>query len=111
MAIRRGFNRIANFIGIYNDKKYRTLIAIGDFCKDKMDFYVPVDTGYLKSKNDYVVTRAFQQKLRLINDCYYAGFVEFGTSRMVAQPFIRPAFENHIMEIREIVRLNMSMTG
>jgi HK97 gp10 family phage protein len=26
-------------------------------------------------------------------DAYYAGFVEFGTSRTPAQPFMRPAFE------------------
>lgn len=109
MPLMRGFNNILNFVGIYNDKKYNTLIAVGEFLKNKMDYYVPVDTGYLKSKNDYVVTRAFRQKLRVLNDCYYAGFVEFGTSRMRPQPFIRPALENHLMEVREIVRLNMAV--
>lgn len=29
----------------------------------------------------------------LSQDAYYASFVEFGTSRMAARPFMRPAFE------------------
>lgn len=99
-----GFNRILEFIGIIDRKKYESLMAVGEFCKGKMDFYVPVDTGYLKSKNRYKVTKAFYHRLRLLNDAEYAGYVEFGTSRMQAQPFIRPATERHQREIQQIIR-------
>jgi HK97 gp10 family phage protein len=97
-----GFNNILNFIGIYNDKKFETLHWVGEFCVGKMNYYVPVDTGYLKSRNTYEVTRLFFQRLRLKNDAFYAGFIEFGTSKMQAQPFIRPSIENHLDEIRRI---------
>lgn len=101
--MKKGFNRILDFIGILNNKKYKSLNKVGQFCKTKMDLYVPVDTGYLKSKNSFKVTKYFTQKLTLVNDCEYAGFVEFGTYKMRAQPFIRPAMENHISEIQNIV--------
>lgn len=99
-----GFNRVLEFLHIYNDKKYQTMVAIGEFCKSKMDYYVPVDSGYLKSRNSFKVTKLFYHRLRLLNDAFYAGFVEFGTSKMVAQPFIRPAQENHVYEIQQIIK-------
>lgn len=51
---------------------------------------VPVDTGYLKST---IRTEADAEEGRLIADADYAGYVEFGTSRMAAQPYLRPAAE------------------
>lgn len=102
--IRQGFNRIGEFLGILDSKKFEALTQVGIFCKGKMDYYVPVDTGYLKSRNTFKVTRFFNQKLTLLNDAPYAGFVEFGTSKMRAQPFMRPAMERHQAEIKEIMR-------
>lgn len=102
--MKKGFNRIGEFLGILDNKKVEALNEVGKFCKGKMDQYVPVDTGYLKSRNTFKVTKFFYQKLTLLNDCYYAGFQEFGTVKMKAQPFIRPAMENHTSEIAEIMR-------
>jgi len=99
-----GFNRILNFIGVLDNKEFECMNEIGQFCKSKMDEYVPVDTGYLKSRNDFKVTKFFHRKLTLINDAPYAGYVEMGTYKMQAQPFIRPAMENHISEINAITR-------
>lgn len=104
MGIRKGFNRIGEFLGILDNKKYDALTEVGKFCKQKMDEYVAVDTGYLKSRNTFKVTKFFHQKLTLLNDAPYAGFQEFGTVKMKAHPFIRPATENHIAEIQEIMR-------
>ena len=100
----RVVNRIGEFMGILDRKKRLTVEEIGRFCLTKMNNYVPVDTGFLQSRNDYKISGFINLKLQLLNDCYYAGYVEFGTSKMMAQPFIRPAFENHIGEIRAIVR-------
>jgi hypothetical protein len=73
MGIRQGFNRIGEFIGILDNKKYQALNEVGIFCKGKMDYYVAVDTGYLKSRNTFKVTKFFNQKLTLLNDASYAG--------------------------------------
>jgi HK97 gp10 family phage protein len=64
-----------------------------------MDTYVAVDTGKLRSENDYKVDG---KKVILINECDYAGYQEFGTYKMKAHPFMRPAVYNHIGEIQRI---------
>jgi HK97 gp10 family phage protein len=65
--------------------------------------FVPVDTGDLQStirvvpgkrdgsKSSCYVTAG--GRARSGNDVNYAGFVEFGTSRMAARPFLRPAYD------------------
>lgn len=39
----------------------------------------------------------------LIDDIDYAAYVEFGTSKMAARPFIKPAVLNYLEEYREIL--------
>ena len=50
---------------------------------------VPVRTGFLRSTIGY---SADGLTLELTASAYYAGFVEFGTRRMKAEPYMRPAF-------------------
>ena len=52
----------------------------------------PVDTGYLKSTIGYTYNPA-TMTLVVHADASYAAFVEFGTSRQSAQPYLRPALE------------------
>lgn len=56
---------------------------------------VPVDTGYLRSSIGFTKTGEAARSGAVIQGVEatapYAGFVEFGTSRMAAQPFLRPA--------------------
>lgn len=76
--------------------------------KDAMN-RVPVDTGKLKKsiykKQIREKSNTFQQtffvgarngkKYRATNkDAYYWRFLEFGTSKMPANPFLRPAFDS-----------------
>lgn len=103
----RGFNRIPEFIRRFNQKKYRAAIEVGEFCVRKMQYYVPVDTGYLSSRCAYEIKGTINIRTRLKNDAYYSGFVEFGTSRQTAQPFMRPAQERHRSEISSIIARNM----
>lgn len=81
------------------------LEAMGEFCVSKMDFHVAVDTGYLQSRNTYVINR---NELYLMNDCTYAIFQEFGTYKMKAHPFMRPAAMNYTSELKEIAAKYMS---
>lgn len=58
---------------------------------------VPVDTGYLRSGIFHAAERhRHGWQVTLGAEAHYAGFVEWGTSRMVAQPYLRPAYENMI---------------
>lgn len=50
---------------------------------------VPVRTGALQ--RSIKSTKIEIGKWKVSSDLHYAGFVEFGTSKMVAQPYLRPA--------------------
>jgi len=94
-------NNVPRFLNLFRINQHRTLNKVGEFCKGKMDYYGAVDTGYLRSRNRYKVT-IFGKNLSLGNDCYYAVYQEFGTSKMKAHPFVRPAVYNHLGEIKAI---------
>ncbi|MBS0344763.1 MAG: HK97 gp10 family phage protein [Proteobacteria bacterium] len=74
----------------------------------------PEDTGNLKKNiiakrlpksetsltSEHIVTvrkgkKTAKQKAAGIRDAYYGVFVEFGTAKMTAQPFLRPAFDQN----------------
>lgn len=51
---------------------------------------VPVDTGFLRST---VFVRYAGNDVEVGFEAPYASYVEFGTYKMVAQPFLRPALD------------------
>lgn len=59
----------------------------------KQTFYVGVRTG-----------KGLKDKTGRTLDAYYWKFVEFGTSKMSARPFLRPAFEARKMEAIEAIK-------
>ena len=71
-----------------------------DWAEEAVQFaqsIVPVSTGRLQESIHY--EEEADMSLKLVADAqaengeYYGWFVEFGTSRMPAQPFLRPAVE------------------
>jgi len=98
-------SRVGKFMAQLKQNEYDTLMAIGEFCVVNMDKYVAVDTGYLKSRNSFVIAR---NELMLHNDCNYAGYQEYGTWKMKAHPFFKPAVYNHINEIRAMAGSKMA---
>ena len=62
---------------------------------------VPVDTGNLK--NSISVGAVDENRAELWATTDYAAYVEFGTRRMAARPFMRPSVENHIDEIEQVM--------
>lgn len=50
----------------------------------------PVDTGFLRST---VFVQESGQDVEIGFSAPYASYVEFGTYKMAAQPFLRPAFD------------------
>ena len=57
----------------------------------------PVDTGFLR--NSIQVDSVTPIEAIIAPHTDYAEFVEFGTSRMAAQPYMRPALDEHEGEI------------
>lgn len=103
MARNRGYNRIPGLQRLIRRMKFDMLDKIGEFCVERMDDYVPVRTGFLRNENKYIVIRVEEPSLRLVNEALYALFVEFGTYKMHAQPFMRPSLFNHVSEINSII--------
>ena len=61
-------------------------------------YYVPVDTGNLRSS---IGTEGDNNKAIVGASAEYAAYVEFGTVRMEAQPYMRPAVYSHVGEIEQ----------
>lgn len=60
----------------------------------------PVDTGRLRSS----ITHETDKNTACIGtNVEYAPYVEMGTSRMRAQPFLEPAMEQHLSEYKEMI--------
>lgn len=61
----------------------------------------PVDTGTLRNS----ISHAVDNNTAIIGtNVEYAPYVELGTFKMDAQPYLRPAVENHIKEYKEIAK-------
>jgi len=101
----RLINRTGKFMSQINENQKTTLNYVGKFIVQKMNYYVPYDTGYLMSRNEYVIK---QNELFIQNDCKYAGYQEYGTYKMKAQPFMKPAIYNHLGEIKTLFREGLS---
>jgi len=65
---------------------------------------VPVDTGFLKSSIGRVQKGTGNWAVYAL--AHYASFVEYGTRKMAAQPFMRPAFErvNLLRIIQQVIK-------
>lgn len=81
-----------------------TLEEVGKFIKGKMNQYVAVDTGKLRSLNSYAVQ---ENTLVVWNFCEYAIYQEFGTYKMRAHPFFKKAVYNHFAEIQRIIETGL----
>lgn len=51
---------------------------------------VPVDTGELRASGK-LTEKPARLEVEISYDAEHAGYVEFGTSKMAAQPFLRPS--------------------
>ena len=65
----------------------------------------PFDTGAL-SRSIAIRTEVTEEAIIGKVGAYidYAKYLEFGTSKMKAQPFLRPAFDTHKMEVSEDIK-------
>lgn len=66
--------------------------ALGEEMVDLARSIVPVRTGFLRDSIFYQVIES-DLNLTFGATASYADYVEFGTSRMIGRPFIRPALD------------------
>lgn len=57
---------------------------------------VPVDTGHLKST---IGTEVMGLSADVFATAEYSSYVELGTSRMAPQPYLGPAFDQHLPDL------------
>ena len=77
-----------------------SLMEMGEVAEKHAREYVPVRTGFLRDSIHHRMDG--DRAVDVYTDTEYAADVEFGTVRQRAQPYMRPALDNHVMEYREI---------
>lgn len=75
-----------------------------EICGGKAEGYAkrlcPVDTGNLRNS---ITHQQWDDKTEIIGtNVEYAPFVELGTVKMGARPYLRPAAENHAAEYKQV---------
>ena len=86
--------------------KGKALELIGGKAESYAKKNCPVDTGRLRNS----ITHArFDENTEVIgSNVDYAAFVELGTYKMAAKPYLRPAAEIHTSEYKAIIKSVMS---
>lgn len=106
------FNRSDVVRKLLEDRVMAGLEECADLLKERAREYCPVKTGALQESIDtavvgnYVVIYAGGDSVTHKGEdkhVNYAEYVEYGTSRTPAQPFMRPAKENHASEVKRIM--------
>lgn len=97
----QGRNDISKFLKLLKQSSDESLHTLGKFYVDEMKQRTPVDKGALRNSCKYKI---INNKLHIINDEDYAGYVEFGTYKMNAQPFARPAVFDNIQKATQILK-------
>lgn len=80
-----------------NEAAVEVLTEWAEDVRDTATDLVPVDTSYLYNHISYFVREGerFARVGVFDSEAYYAQFVEYGTSSMAEQPFLRPAWRKH----------------
>jgi len=81
-----------------------SLNQAGRIIMSNLSTQTPVRTGHLKSQNGYEVEPPY---LIIWNKAPYAKFVEFGTYRMYANPFMRRSIDMSKRGIFDLIKKNL----
>ena len=82
------------------------LEAVGLTAEGYAKLLCPVDTGRLRNSISHAVNEN-EKTVYIGTNVEYAPYVELGTSRQKAQPFLRPAATNHTDEYRSLIERYM----
>lgn len=74
------------------EQRERALDAVGQYAKGEARLRSPVDTGHLRENIEY---KSDDKQAIIGTDVEYGVYVEKGTRKMDAQPYITPAVEEN----------------
>lgn len=83
-------SHVAEFKREIDNGMERVLEDVGKEVRDRAKELCPVDTGNLRDSIEY---EAAEESVSVYSDVEYAAYVELGTYKMAAQPYLRPALE------------------
>ncbi|MEH7249164.1 HK97-gp10 family putative phage morphogenesis protein [Neobacillus niacini] len=94
----------------------KALVAGAEVLKEKAKESVPVRTGKLQA--NIIISDVQGEEIHVGPDqqgtAFYGHFLEFGTSKMDAQPFLGPALENNKDELEakmaEVIKRELGLT-
>lgn len=85
--------------------KFRALEKIGITAEGYAKQKAPVDTGRLRNSITHqVMSQGGTDSVMIGTNVEYAPYVELGTSRQKAQPYLVPAANDHLDQWRDILR-------
>lgn len=97
-------NNIDDVLEALSESYLKGMERIGLAAEKYAKALCPVDTGRLRNSiTHFVVIDEGEPAAYIGTDVEYGPYVELGTSRQKAQPFLRPAAWNHGAEYRQIL--------
>lgn len=97
------------FLQLMEAEKKKILEEIGEFIEGEAKDMCPVDSGDLRRSIKNVVVS--DKEVQVGTDVFYCDFVEFGTSKQQAQPYMTPAFRQNISAIHRILEEGIRRAG
>ena len=95
--------------GAVKAAKARALEIIGGKGETYAKMLCPVDTGRLRNSITHVQE---DESTEIIGtNVEYAPYVDLGTVKQRAQPFLRPAAANHVAEYQRIWQIELNAAG
>lgn len=100
----KGLNELMNYFKkapkLAQTEMTKIVKHCGSMCHIEEQRRVPVDTGFLK-RSIFITIKDVGLTAKIEPTASYAGYVEYGTRKMNAQPYVRPAYDKATKEFVE----------
>lgn len=97
-------SKLEDVVAELEKRQGQAVEAVGHFAVGRVKLLTPVDTGNLRTSNDFQTQGSM---VAIGNYAEYAEFLELGTRYMKAQPFLVPGIMNNRKEIDAIIKKYM----
>ena len=88
-----------------SNAKWEVTKAVYDTPESKSGY---VRTGRLRNSISWAVDPEGMRDVYIGSNVHYAPYVELGTSKMAARPFLKPAAQNYTSQYMELIREALS---